>query len=137
MKLEDGYLTYVESEGNGIAVLYLTKYKFGEKPNGEFTVWGDDWDDSPYEHNAGEPYGEYIKVVIQGEFMTPNYGNINSRYSVESINKGAIPWLRSFYNVNYFLLANARIKDIANFVYNIDGTLFTEHNIRGIINNGL
>ena len=19
--------------------------------------WGDDWDDAPYEHNAGEPYG--------------------------------------------------------------------------------
>lgn len=37
-------------------------------------VCGDDWDDVPYEHNAGEPYE-------RGE------------YSVEEINNGAIPWL--------------------------------------------
>jgi len=23
--------------------------------------WGDDWDDRPYEHNAGEVYSQYIK----------------------------------------------------------------------------
>lgn len=23
--------------------------------------WGDDWNDAPYEHNAGSVYGEYIK----------------------------------------------------------------------------
>lgn len=27
-------------------------------------IWGDDWDDVPYEHNAGEVYEEYIDGII-------------------------------------------------------------------------
>lgn len=26
--------------------------------------WGDDWDDVPYEHNAGTVYNEYVEKVI-------------------------------------------------------------------------
>jgi len=40
-----------ERKGNLIR-LYLGK-------NGE--QWGDDWDDMPYEHNAGRVYEEYVK----------------------------------------------------------------------------
>jgi len=66
--------------------------------------WGDDWDDAPYEHNAGTPYeygphrdgDEYkiLKVKFDGELETPSdIANGNSSYSVQDINSGAIAWL--------------------------------------------
>jgi hypothetical protein len=67
--------------------------------------WGDDWDDAPYEHNAGTPYGFYrqqdndgivIRVAFEVDQMErPCDGTINSEYSVEQINAGEVPWLRS------------------------------------------
>lgn len=73
--------------------------------------WGDDWNDEPYEHNAGEPYGldddkpireghghmRYIAYYSEHEWLKKpcDYGGYNSRYSVVDINKGAIAWLFS------------------------------------------
>lgn len=70
--------------------------------------WGDDWNDAPYEHNAGTPYAfhehdrargkepwEIVKVVWEGPFFTPGHDTSNSRYSVEMINAGQIAWLRT------------------------------------------
>lgn len=68
---------------------------------------GDDWNDAPYEHNAGEPdeYNakfdgkrgrepwEIVKVVWDGDFKTPNYAHGNSPWTVDAINAGAIAWL--------------------------------------------
>ena len=67
--------------------------------------WGDDWNDAPYEYNAGEPYepirnGEswkIIKVILYGgdllvpEEQNDNNDRYNDRYSVEDINGGAVP----------------------------------------------
>ena len=60
--------------------------------------WGDDWNDVPYEHNAGSPYKkeghQIFEVAFYGPFETPAERNgINSIYSVEMINAGATPWL--------------------------------------------
>lgn len=82
--------------------------------------WGDDWNDAPYEHNAGTPYGpsksfsrlvdgvwssgtQYdgdrpgwtiTRVVFDGQgWQTPSEGHINSPYSVQDINASAVPWL--------------------------------------------
>ena len=67
--------------------------------------WGDDWNDVPYEHNAGEPYETHkedsdrvehhlVKVAWDGPYETPaELGGPNSRWSVEAINKGSIAWL--------------------------------------------
>jgi hypothetical protein len=70
--------------------------------------WGDDWDDAPYEHNAGEPYEfhdhdkargiepwEILKVCYEAELETPASmcSTGNSRYSVMAINSGAVAWL--------------------------------------------
>lgn len=69
--------------------------------------WGDDWDDAPYENNAGRPYEfhahdskagkerwEITKVAWDGDFETPGrWGGGNSHYSVQSINSGAAAWL--------------------------------------------
>ena len=69
--------------------------------------WGDDWNDAPYEHNAGEPYenriqhGERVhhhllKVAWDGPFSTP--ANLVGAapacmWSVQNINRGCVAWL--------------------------------------------
>lgn len=69
--------------------------------------WGDDWNDAPYEHNAGEPYKPYKEedhweiIVVAFKhpaYCTPDEGSYNSRYSVEMINKKNTPWLADLYN---------------------------------------
>jgi len=67
--------------------------------------WGDDWDDAPYEHNAGEPYEDWqqkasprwriYKAAWDGGFDEPCEGKLNSEWSVQDINRGAVPWLRT------------------------------------------
>lgn len=80
--------------------------------------WGDDFDDIPYEHNAGEPYDYWSELIEDNEdifkrkyihhpielkelfYEFPNEwvklpcdAHLNSPYSVEMINKGAIAWI--------------------------------------------
>ena len=72
--------------------------------------WGDDWNDSPYEHNAGEPYeiedSEGSKQEGYGhirrfaflkhwDWQTPCKESFSSPYSVKDINAGAVAWLYS------------------------------------------
>lgn len=64
--------------------------------------WGDDWDDAPYEHNAGDPYDsdsqsnthKIVRLAWEGPYETPaeRHGP-NSPFSVKSINSGEIAWL--------------------------------------------
>jgi len=62
--------------------------------------------DAPYEHNSGTPYAfhehdkkagkepwEICRVAWYGPFRTPCDGHLNSPYSVEQINSGAVAWL--------------------------------------------
>lgn len=69
--------------------------------------WGDDWNDSPYEHNAGYPYDEISKYgefeIIKIPFgikstrvwvrFPEDYGGGNSPFSIEDINYGAVAWI--------------------------------------------
>lgn len=83
--------------------------------------WGDDWDDAPYEHNAGPPYGPCVQYFADGttkklendwnedgtpkwelyhlkfdagwRLETPAAKHYNSPYSVQMINAGAVAWL--------------------------------------------
>lgn len=69
--------------------------------------WGDDWDDAPYEHNAGAPYEWHerldadrerwtiTRVAFEGPFDRPCDGHLNSQWDVRQINAGAVAWLRS------------------------------------------
>jgi hypothetical protein len=85
---------------------------------------GDDWNDAPYEHNAGTPYEPRIFYYTDGrrekdltewnEDGTPKFeiykvaydycgaetpaqiAGSNSRYSVDMINAKLIPWLTVF-----------------------------------------
>lgn len=62
--------------------------------------WGDDWDDVPYEHNAGEPYyddkDDILRVYFEAwEYKEPQEDFYNSPYSVMAINNKEVPWLRA------------------------------------------
>lgn len=93
-------LCYVEGEGPSGTAFFTTR------PLSE--QWGDDWNDAPYEHNAERPYTysdhdrkrglapwTITEVDFTGPFVAPCHGVINSRYSVEDINSGNVPWLTS------------------------------------------
>lgn len=67
---------------------------------------GDDWDDAPYEHNAGEPYGfsehdakqgkepwTITIVAWRGPLEQPCSNFCNSPWSVDQINAGVVAWL--------------------------------------------
>lgn len=62
--------------------------------------WGDDWNDAPYEFNAGRPYfpREIDDWEITEVFYSINwvdYPSIDPEiYSVEDINNKKVPWLR-------------------------------------------
>ena len=63
-------------------------------------VYGDDWNDAPYEHNAGEPYGfkfPYFKVYFSAGLIDQTYMQTNSRYSVNDLNDRDCKhyWLRT------------------------------------------
>jgi len=106
-------LCYVEDFENwsqGPFQLYFTPLPIDKQ-------WGDDWDDAPYEHNAGTPYTEdysqpeqgvenghgiypkidikkiYIESGWEVDMFTPRNGHNNSPYSVRDINFGVIPWV--------------------------------------------
>lgn len=62
--------------------------------------WGDDWNDTPYEHNAGSVYDRYItkyidmyfpfdSLVLEPQNDWRNDGN--SHYSKEDMKKGCVP----------------------------------------------
>jgi len=79
--------------------------------------WGDDWDDAPYEHNAGEPYcwlpgvsvrvdgvsqrlqnpepkWDVAKVAFESDLAPPcEMARFNSPWSVQMINAGEQAWL--------------------------------------------
>jgi len=113
--------------------------------------WGDDWNDAPYEHNAGVPYGparsyshmkdgELIRSSDYNEDGTPKWeiykvaydycgaetpeqiaGN-NSRYSVEAINNKLTPWLTKY--PDKALFAGASIEEFIRFIEECDGTVY-------------
>lgn len=75
--------------------------------------WGDDWDDAPFDCNAGEPYEwdddkdeewnkhhghlRYIGFISDGWLKIAGHLGepYNVPYSVEEINKGIVAWLYS------------------------------------------
>ena len=64
--------------------------------------WGDDWNDAPYEHNAGRVYEEFIKGYV--EFAFPLKYNVceacdgyfNSPFSKQDMINRKVPCLTIF-----------------------------------------
>lgn len=97
---KDGYIEYYGF------TLYFTPIALKEQ-------WGDDWDDAPYDCNAGCPYdvtwkegadGKYhryehtiymLRIYVKAEErpFLPEDGEFNSPYSVDMINSRAAAWM--------------------------------------------
>ena len=97
---------------------------------------GDDWNDRPYEHNAGEPYNnwydedgkEYPIELKTLYFETNDWSEkqpcdvgLNSPYSVEDINNQAIAWLHTD---KYNILAGTPIKDFIDIIERYGGVIY-------------
>lgn len=61
--------------------------------------WGDDWNDRPYEHNAGRVYDQYVAGHVDIAFpfdslvLEPCDGAFNSEYSKEDMVARRVPCL--------------------------------------------
>lgn len=101
--------------------------------------WGDDWNDIPYEHNAGTPYTpipergeswEIIKVAYDdADLLTPDYGSWgNSPWSVEAINARQIPWLRT-YQFGTAIFAGTTLSEFKRIIGSIGGEVYVREEV--------
>ncbi len=133
MKEEDYKLCYV----NGQKAWFTSDFDH---------QWGDDFDDRPYEHNAGEPYDSWSELIEDNEDVSkrkfihhpieletlyfetndwserrPCDGYLNSPYSVDDINKGAIAWLHTD---KFNIQAGTTMKDFINIIQSNGGEIW-------------
>ena len=63
---------------------------------------GDDWNDAPFDSNAGIPYDHkgtiVFKIALYGDFSSAQDDQYSRPTSVDDINKGFIPWLDNGWN---------------------------------------
>ena len=99
---------------------------------------GDDWDDAPYEDNAGEPY-EWQSIDLVSQYrltklayevpngQTPDTEFRNSPYSVDQINAGAVAWVRSdkWADHAWAILAGATPEEFTRIIQAAGGTVYT------------
>lgn len=91
--------------------------------------WGDDWGDSPYQHNAGTPYLEDGYEVLNIGFYTTdiysepcNYFH-SKNFSVEEINHKFVPWLTPV-DVKYSpVFAGDTIKSFVEKIERCEGSI--------------
>ncbi|ABE31123.1 hypothetical protein DR64_4001 [Paraburkholderia xenovorans LB400] len=61
--------------------------------------WGDGWERAPYEQHAGLPYEDaaqqILTVAFDGPLLPPDAGYDGRARSVNEINRGDAPWLRT------------------------------------------
>lgn len=94
--------------------------------------WGDDWNDIPYEHNAGEPYEhqgqKVVKLAFVCELSTPaEIHGINSPYSVQDINEKRTPWLSgtSYESGEYIeIYAGTTMDEFIDIIHSINGEIY-------------
>jgi hypothetical protein len=98
--------------------------------------WGDDWDDAPYEHNAGMPSTDGVEIVCvkwESELLVePKDGFTNSPYTVEQINRGDVPWLQPTQWSNDHggprieIFAGATVSEFVALIRKADGRIWEE-----------
>ena len=93
------------------------------------TQKGDDWNDVPYEHNAGEPYGDFIRLGFHdgtgSGYLRPCEFHCNSPWSVDDINAGAAPWLRTVSGgILVTLKAGATIPEFVRWIETTGGIVY-------------
>lgn len=110
--------------------------------------WGDDWDDAPYEHNAGTPYESWNELVKDSENIfekewevhpikikkvhfetndytehTPCTGELNSPYSVKDINRGVVAWL---WTDKFSISAGTTLEEFIKTIQNNGGEIYVK-----------
>lgn len=104
-KIKNPVLIDWETKGN-VVRLYFGDIK---------KAWGDDWNDAPYEHNAGTVYSEFVEFTVDIiidfdlDVIEPNYGHNNSGYTKEQLIQGKKPLL-------FFLVDSWRYRDYEEVV---------------------
>lgn len=94
--------------------------------------WGDDWNDRPYEDNAGSPYEHYfenekeIPIYIETlYFETDDWSERKpcdvGRFSVEQINKGAVAWVITD---KFCIQAGTTMKDFIEIITKNGGAIW-------------
>lgn len=117
----DYELCYVDGQW-----LYFTESVEGQ--------WGDDWDDAPYEHNAGRPYGMFnsdhrypdaFAVLATTELEPPSY-TMDRYVSVEEVNEGEIPWLAlpDFMDETVEIFAGETYREVVSTIEELDGMVY-------------
>lgn len=106
------------------SVAYFTRKPINEQR-------GDDWNDAPYECNAGTPYdddGDIVRVAyLGGGLEDPDERGEANRLSVDAINAGATPWLRDVYcGSNVSIPAGVTVSEFKALVRKAGGTVFVE-----------
>ena len=96
---------------------------------------GDDWDDSPYDCNAEDPYDSYKKGDKEYKikhkiiyFELPDYygylpcnGYTNCPYSVQDINNKTVPWLHTR---DFNIFAGASLEEFKNMIKEYGGKIY-------------
>lgn len=122
-------------------MVYKLCYVDPDEPKAYFTSdwehqWGDDWDDRPYEHNAGTPYDEWYDtehqphpIALKEVYFELPWGwempcsNVdNSRYSVEDINNHRVPWITKD---NNYIFAGISYTNFVKQIEEWGGTIYT------------
>lgn len=91
---DDFHLCYMDTHDSQSVILWFADCD-------PIRCWGDDWDDAPFEHNAGDPYfnGPTVESIYQSvvvsrymvdDILTDHY--VNSPYSVHDLNERRL-WL--------------------------------------------
>lgn len=105
--------------------------------------WRDDWNDKPYECNAGEPYDnwseeiphkppvyekKYIHHPIKHKILFFEVNDWNDqrpcdmgRYSVEDINKQAVAWIHTD---KFNILAGTTYENFIDIIERYGGTIY-------------
>ena len=127
------YVPYKYCDNNNLLKRKDLKLCFVENNVAYFTnnpnQWGDDWNDKPYECNAGFPYKDEGFELVSISFNS-NYNYIepkeyfySNKFSAEEINCKFIPWLIPE-DVKYApIFAGESIKDFTKKIKNANGEI--------------
>lgn len=141
-KQKDYKLCYVDKHYDGV---YFADCEPTE-------VWGDDWNDAPYEHNCGSPYNhrkdesnkdipiEFIVIHFAGNYETPAskaWGG-NSAYSVEMINHKMVAWLAPSEweaDIKKYppIFAGTTLQEFVNIILVTDGVIYFPHTMLSML----
>jgi hypothetical protein len=112
---------------------YVLKLFLGKKTEKEY--YGDDWNDAPYEHNAGLVYDKYVEQTIEIPIITDciilyaDSGYVNSPYCKLDFKARKVPFLVVSKNIEgkYNLNFNEECKNPNNAV------IFFEEDIQDVL----